>query len=311
MGTPEFAVASLRVLIENNYDIVGVITSPDRQAGRGKKIRFSAVKDFALENNLKILQPTNLKNETFLKELKSLQADLQVVVAFRMLPEVVWNMPKFGTINLHASLLPQYRGAAPINWAIINGEKETGITTFFINENIDTGNIIFQKKISINKNETAETLHDKLMLNGAELLNETVNAIQNSTFKKIEQKELIKNIALKKAPKIFKDDCKINWKTNTNTLDYFIRGLSPYPCAWSVLRDEKNNKALQTKIFFSNPITENHTQKIGSIITDNKNYLKVAVKNGFMEITHLQIQGKKKLPIKDFLRGFNAENMTF
>ena len=312
MGTPDFAVTSLKVLIENNFEVVGVITSPDRRAGRGKKIHFSAVKDFALENELKILQPKNLKDEIFLKELNDLQADLQVVVAFRMLPEKVWNMPKYGTINLHASLLPQYRGAAPINWAIINGEKETGITTFFINENIDTGNIIFQEKIFITKDETAGTLHDKLMYNGANLLSKTVTAIQNTTYENIAQKTLIsQNIELKKAPKIFKPDCEINWENNVNTIDAFIRGLSPYPCAWSMLQDEENKKEYYTKIYFAKPITENHDKKIGSIITDNKNYIRVAVKNGFLEMVDLQIQGKKKLPIKDFLRGFNAENISF
>ncbi|MCK5823116.1 MAG: methionyl-tRNA formyltransferase [Bacteroidales bacterium] len=310
MGTPDFAVDTLKTLIENNYNIVGVITSPDKPAGRGKKIQQSAVKKFAVENKLNILQPTNLKDPNFIEQLRELNADLQVIVAFRMLPEIVWNMPRLGSVNLHASLLPQYRGSAPINWAIINGEKRTGVSTFFLKHKIDSGDIIFQEKILIEETDNFETLHDKLMTVGAELILKTLKAIKEDNFPKVEQQELIKETAeLKTAPKIFKQDCKINWNNELKDIYNFIRGLSPYPAAWTEITSN-DNKNFSLKIFKTSPIVEKHSFKAGKILSDNKNYLKIAVKDGFINIEELQLQGKKRLNIKDFLRGFNIENYS-
>lgn len=301
MGTPEFAVESLKVLVENNYNIVGVITAPDKPAGRGQKIQESAVKLYAVENNLIVLQPTNLKSEEFLQELKSLSANLQIVVAFRMLPEVVWNMPTYGTFNLHASLLPQYRGAAPINWAIINGEKETGVTTFFLQHKIDTGDVIEQKKVAIGENETAGELHDKLMIIGGELILKTVQAIENNSVKTIPQNN---NQELKEAYKIFKPDCKIDWNLPIDIIHNKIRGLSPYPTAWTELKHKENDSILSLKIFKTIKLIEKHKQKIGTIST-TKNTILVAVNGGFLQLLELQIEGKKRMDSSALLNGFH------
>ena len=303
MGTPDFAVESLKSLHENGFTIVGVITAPDKPAGRGKKIQSSAVKKYALENKLNILQPTNLKNEIFVTELKSLKADLQVVVAFRMLPEVVWAMPKHGTINLHASLLPDYRGAAPINHAIINGETKTGVTTFFIEKEIDTGMIIFQKEVEILENENAGQLHDKLMNIGGELIVNTVDAIINEEVKPILQIQISVS-EIKPANKIFKDFCEINWQQNNQTIYNFIRGLSPYPAAWFKITNNEN-KTLTIKVFASEMIFEEHKNEVGKIISDNKTFIKICTSEGYMNILELQLQGKKRMPIKDLLNGFD------
>ncbi|RLD64628.1 MAG: methionyl-tRNA formyltransferase [Bacteroidetes bacterium] len=310
MGTPDFAVDTLKALIENKYNVVGVITSPDKPAGRGKKIQQSAVKKFALEKKLNILQPTNLKNAEFIKQLQSLKADLQVIVAFRMLPEIVWNMPRLGSINLHASLLPQYRGSAPINWAIINGEKETGVSTFFLKHKIDSGDIIFQQKVIIEEKDNFETLHDKLMTVGSELILKTLKAVEDDNFSKTEQQKLINDpCELKTAPKIFKQNCKINWNNELKDIYNFIRGLSPYPAAWTEIKST-DNKQFSLKIFKTSKISETHSFEPGKILSDNKNYIKIAVKGGFISIEELQLQGKKRLAIKDFLRGFNIENYS-
>ena len=298
MGTPSFAVASLQKLIENKIAVVGVITAVDKPAGRGRKLQKSAVKQYAESQNLTILQPKNLKNETFLAELKSLQADLFIVVAFRMLPALVFKMPPKGTFNLHASLLPQYRGAAPINWAIINGEKETGVTSFFIEQQIDTGKIIHQQKVAIDANETAGTLHDKLMVVGANLILKTVNDIAAETYTITEQDH---TKATQKAPKIFKEDCKIDWNNTTENIDLFIRGLSPYPAAYTFLND------LQLKIYASETEIEDHNLKAGEYLTDNRSYLKFATKNGFIIVKELQLQDKKRMDIKAFLNGFKLD----
>jgi len=304
MGTPEFAVASLRQIIATDIEVVGVITSPDKPAGRGRKVKFSDVKNFAVENNLNLLQPTNLKDKNFILELRNLNADLFVVVAFRMLPKIVWDMPKNGTINLHGSLLPQYRGAAPINWAIINGEKQTGVTTFFINEKIDTGKIIDKQTVDIELNDTAGTLHDKLMITGAELLTKTICQIKSGEYSEIEQDTLI-NENINEAPKIFKETCKINWQNGLVEIYNFVRGMSPYPAAWTELIDDKNKK-YSLKIFESKTEIENNNLDYGTILTDNKHYLKISVKNGYLYLLEIQLQGKKRLKIKEFLNGFDA-----
>ena len=304
MGTPDFAVASLKNLVKNNYNIVGVITAPDRPAGRGQKLRASAVKEYAQEAGLKILQPTNLKNEDFLKELKFLNADLQIIVAFRMLPKVVWAMPRLGTFNLHASLLPEYRGAAPINWAIINGETKTGNTTFFIDEKIDTGNIILQQQVPIAENETAGELHDKLMNQGAELVLKTVDLIKNGNVVTKEQPKL----EPKTAYKLNKENTKINWDASGEIIHNLIRGLSPYPSAWSFLSDK--NKQQQIKILGANFIENSHQHKIGSIQIHNKE-LKIAVKDGFIVITKIQLPGKKAMKMAALLNGYSFDNDAF
>jgi len=307
MGTPDFAVESLKSLHENEFNIVGVITAPDKPAGRGKKIQESAVKKYALENNLRILQPTNLKNDLFLAQLGALKADLQVVVAFRMLPELVWAMPKYGTINLHASLLPNYRGAAPINHAIMNGETKTGITTFFIEKEIDTGKIIFRKEVDISVNENAGQLHDKLMYTGGELIVKTVDAIIEDKIDAMSQISLMdENAEIKSANKIFKPDCEINWNQNIDTVYNFIRGLSPYPTAWFEITS-KEGKFKTFKVFATEKIFEKHSLKPGSILSDNKSEIKVAVNNGFLKLTDIQLQGKKRMPVRDLLNGFDIE----
>ncbi|MFT5750161.1 MAG: methionyl-tRNA formyltransferase [Ancylomarina sp.] len=304
MGTPEFAVAPLNALIEEGCNVVGVITNPDKPAGRGQKIQESAVKKYALEKGLPILQPEKFRNETFLSELKALNADLQVVVAFKMLPEMVWNMPKFGTLNLHASLLPHYRGAAPINWAIMNGDKESGISTFLLQKEIDTGNVIFQEKVSIGENDNLEILHDNLMEIGSNLVVKTVRAIEANDYPQIPQEDLIsEGEELKIAPKIFKDDCKINWSAPIANIHNHIRGLSPYPAAWTELSDS-NDKKVAVKVYAANKESESHSYPIGTLLSDKKTYLKVAVEGGFLNLTTIQMAGKKRMHIEDFLRGF-------
>lgn len=307
MGTPDFAVESLRRLTESGMNVVGVVTAPDKPSGRGKKIQSSPVKDFAREAGIKnILQPTNLKSSEFLEELKALEADLQVVVAFRMLPEVVWDMPPQGTINLHASLLPNYRGAAPINWAIINGEKKTGVTTFFIEKEIDTGKIIFNKKVEIGPDTTAGELHDTLMIAGANLLIKTVDAIARKENPSLPQSNINHGSELKPAPKIFKEDCKIKWTRDARIIHNFIRGLSPYPTAWTELLYGDNQ--IPVKIFKANYSIEIHNFPIGNIVIVEGNHLKVAVHDGFINILELQQAGKKRLAIEEFLRGFQGSD---
>lgn len=304
MGTPDFAVASLKALVDGGYNIVGVITAPDKLAGRGKKLNKSAVKKYAVENNLNVLQPDKLKNPEFINELKLLQADLQVVVAFRMLPEVVWNMPKLGTFNLHGSLLPQYRGAAPINWAVINGEIKTGVTTFLLDHKIDTGKIIFKREIEIGENDTVGDIHDGLMEIGANLVVETVDALADGNFDAVAQSELIDDAKIKHAPKIFKDDCKIDWTDDCEKIRNLIRGLSPYPAAWTKLVHKDSGKEIATKLFFAKRVDFNEKAESGTLKTDGKTFVNVACKNGWLQITDLQIAGKKRMNIEHFLRGF-------
>ena len=314
MGTPAFAVASLKALVENGYNVVGVITMPDKPVGRGYRLQPSAVKQYALQQGLTVLQPEKLKDETFLFRLKQLEADLQIVVAFRMLPEVVWSMPPKGTFNLHSSLLPQYRGAAPINWAIINGEKETGVTTFFLSHEIDTGRIIYQEKTAIGETDNAETMHDRLMVMGAALVLKTVNAVLNDTVTSVPQNELFeKESELKTAPRIYKETCRIDWRKNTRELRDFIRGLSPYPAAWTELCQSGSDNLLRIKLFASEIIdTVAFNQPAGSIITDNKTFLDVAVQDGIIRITDIQLSGKKRMKTIDFLNGYSlSEDARF
>jgi methionyl-tRNA formyltransferase len=302
MGTPEFAVAPLEVLLNNGCNIVGVVTAPDKPSGRGLQLNESAVKKFAKEKGLKILQPEKLKSSEFIEELKSLKADLQIVVAFRMLPEIVWSMPPLGTFNLHASLLPQYRGAAPINWAIINGENKTGVTTFFLQHDIDTGNIIFQEEVSIGEDENVGSLYNRLMHIGAELVLKTVKAIADGTAPSIPQTSIeIDN--LKHAPKIFKETCHIIWNDTANKIHNLIRGLSPYPGAFFYLINN-NEEELLIKVYNSKPEIVSHSFPVGSIISENKKVLKVACINGFVHILELQAAGKKRMSTEEFLRGF-------
>ena len=304
MGTPDFAVESLRALVENGYNVVGVVTMPDKPMGKHQSVlQASAVKQYALSQNLPVLQPEKLKDEGFLSDLRALNADLQIVVAFRMLPELVWNMPRLGTFNLHASLLPQYRGAAPINWAIINGETETGVTTFFLTHEIDTGKIIFQEKIPIADSDNAEIIHDQLMKLGAELVTKTVDAIANQDIKPVMQEEMMSGDGvLKPAPKIFKESCKINWNQSTKAVYDFIRGLSPYPAAWTEIMTSKGTN-LNLKIFTAEKRIENHNLPVGILCSDGKNTLEVAVTDGFIRILELQQAGKKRMAADEFLRG--------
>ncbi len=310
MGTPDFAVESLRCLVEGGYNIVGVITMPDKPIGRhGSVLQPSPVKQYAVEQGLKVLQPEKLKDETFIEELRSLKADLQIVVAFRMLPEVVWSMPPMGTFNLHASLLPQYRGAAPLNWAIINGETETGITTFFLKHEIDTGKVIQQVRVPIEETDNVGIIHDKLMLLGGKLVTETVDNIIAGTINPIEQSVLEDDASqLKPAPKIFRETCQINWlEKNTKQVYDFIRGLSPYPAAWTTLQSP-NGKAQEVKIYeAAKEQPANDSIAIGEIISDGKNYLKVKTSDGYIDIKTLQLSGKKRMAVSEFLRGFKYE----
>lgn len=304
MGTPEFAVESLRILIQHHYQVVGVVTMPDKPAGRGHKLQYSAVKQFALDHQLHVLQPTNLKDEAFLQALQALKADLQIVVAFRMLPEVVWNMPPMGTFNLHASLLPQYRGAAPINWAIINGEQETGITTFFIKHDIDTGNIILQEKIHINEEDDAGSLHDKLMIKGAQLVKKTVNKIAKGTITTTAQSSIMQDVStLQLAPKLFKDICQIDFSKSVDEAHNFVRGLSPYPTAWTNLLLPGQSESITLKVFKTEKEKATHPFTIGSVHTDGKNYLKIALQDGFLHLVEIQAPGKKRMDTGSFLRG--------
>lgn len=304
MGTPEFAVPSLEALINNGYKVAGVITTPDKPAGRGRTVLPSPVKVLALRHNIKVFQPEKLKDAIFIDELEKLKADIQVVVAFRMLPEIVWNMPPLGTFNLHASLLPQYRGAAPVNWAIINGEKQTGVTTFFIEKDIDTGKIILQEKVEISEKDNAGSLHDRLMIIGAGLVVRTLEHIGAGKYNGISQSELIKpDEILKPAPKIFKNDCRIEWNKNGKELMDFIRGLSPYPASFSLLK-KKSGEELIIKIieagFEEFPV---HT-KPGTICSDNKKFMYVTVRNGRISVKTLQIEGRRQMVVSDFLAGF-------
>ncbi|WP_282038013.1 methionyl-tRNA formyltransferase [Saccharicrinis aurantiacus] len=304
MGTPDFAVESLKKLVENKYNVVGVVTVADKKAGRGQKIRTSPVKDFAVLNNIPVLQPEKLKDETFLKELKALNADLQIIVAFRMLPEVVWNMPKLGSFNLHGSLLPQYRGAAPINWAVINGDKETGVTTFFLQHEIDTGNIIDQKTLPISENDNAGIVHDKMMVLGADLVLETVVKICNGTAETKPQSEYFKDdVTLNPAPKIFKDDCKIDWSEPIKNVYNKIRGLSPYPAAWTELT-HTDGTTTTLKIFDTEIIESKNS--IGEITSDGKQSIIINGNGGALSIKSLQISGKKRMNTKEFLNGFKT-----
>lgn len=304
MGTPDFAVESLKLLVENKYQVVGVITVPDKPAGRGHQLSESAVKKYAVEKNLKILQPEKLKNPEFLAELDSLKADLQVVVAFRMLPEIVWNKPPLGTFNLHASLLPQYRGAAPLNWAIINGETESGVTTFLLSHEIDTGKIIFQEKVEIGENDSVGDLHDRLMGIGANLVLKTVDVLVDGNAQTVDQNQLIEHPdKIKPAPKIFKEDCKIDWTRDRESVRNLIRGLSPYPAAWTELVHPDKNEIITVKIFSA--VRENSLPAApGTLQTDGKKYLKIACPDGWLSITDLQLSGKKRMKIDELLRGF-------
>jgi methionyl-tRNA formyltransferase len=299
MGTPEFAVGILDTIIKNNYNIVGVITAADKPAGRGQKLKYSAVKEYALANNLNLLQPTNLKEESFLEELKSLNANLQIVVAFRMLPKVVWEMPKLGTFNLHASLLPNYRGAAPINWAIINGETKTAVTTFFIDDKIDTGAIILSSETVIDPNENAGHLHDRLMHLGGGAVVKTLELIEKENVTTTVQTE---SSEIKTAYKLNKENCKIDWTKSASEINNLIRGLSPYPAAWCFLSDE--NEEWNVKIYEAKMIMEEHSLIIGDIICTKKE-MKIAVKNGYIEILSLQFPGKKKMKTSEFLNGIS------
>ncbi|MDO1500347.1 methionyl-tRNA formyltransferase [Winogradskyella maritima] len=301
MGTPDFAVTILKALLENDYNVVGVITAPDKPAGRGRKLRASAVKEFALEQNLNILQPTNLKSEAFVETLKALNANLQIVVAFRMLPKVVWQMPDYGTFNLHASLLPDYRGAAPIHWAIINGETKTGATTFFIDEKIDTGAIILKSEIEIGPNETVGSLHDRLMHLGSDLVIETCKLIEADKVTTTIQPQ---SDDLKTAYKLNRDNCKIDWEASLDTIYNKIRGLNPFPSAWCYLENGKEKEAV--KIFGCDKLEEHHQFANGTIhLKDNQLY--VACKNGYIKVNELQLPGKRKMTTKALLNGYDFE----
>jgi len=304
MGTPEFAVESLRKLVDSGYNVVGVITAPDKPVGKHHSVlQASPVKEYALSQNIPLLQPEKMKDAGFLEQLKAWNADLQIVVAFRMLPEDVWNMPALGTFNLHASLLPQYRGAAPIQWAIINGEKETGLTTFFLTHTIDTGKIIFRERIPIEYDDTAGILHDRMMHLGAQLVIKTVDAIINNQIQPVDQEALIINENdLKPAPKIFKETCEIDWNKTSDEIYNLIRGLSPYPAAWTILQTNKG-ESIHCKIFESEKIIQSHSLKPGTIAYDDKKCLKIATSNGFIKVTSIQQAGKKRMAIGDFLRG--------
>jgi len=308
MGTPEFAVEILKGLVEGGYQVVGVVTAPDKPSGRGQKLQEPEVKKYAISKNLKVLQPEKLKNQEFTDELSALNADLQIVVAFRMLPEQVWRMPKLGTFNLHASLLPQYRGAAPINWAIINGEEKTGLTTFLIDAEIDTGKILLKKEIEIKKTDSAGDLHDRMMLAGAKLVQDTIEIIANGDLNPITQNSLIQLIKeIKPAPKIFKNDCRIHWGNEGEKIYNFIRGLSPFPGAWTTLVYPETGKTLNLKVFESDWIKQDHQNNPGVLQAD-KSKLLVAVKDGYISLKVIQLEGKKKLNVDEFLRGYKIDN---
>ncbi len=304
MGTPDFAVESLKILVENNYNVVGVITMPDKPSGRGHKLQFSAVKQYAIENNLPILQPEKLKDENFLEALKALRADVQVVVAFRMLPEVVWNMPRLGTFNLHASLLPQYRGAAPINWAIINGEKETGATTFFLTHEIDTGKIILQEKTPISETDDAGSIHDKLMQMGAKMVRKTIDLLILGETDAVDQSQFIHpELELKAAPKIFKETCEIDFNRSVDDSYNFVRGLSPYPTAWAELQFPNQTETTLLKIYETEKEYIQHNDQPGTLITDGKKFAKIALQDGYLQLKSVQAPAKKRMNIGELLRG--------
>ncbi|MEZ5195280.1 MAG: methionyl-tRNA formyltransferase [Bacteroidales bacterium] len=315
MGTPDFAVSSLEVLVKNGYQVVAVVTAPDRPAGRGRQIRFSPVKGFALQHQIPILQPERLKSEDFITALKGFEPDLQIVVAFRMLPEVVWKLPPLGTFNLHASLLPQYRGAAPINWAIINGEAKTGVTTFFLDDKIDTGEIILNKEVAISPIDVAGDLHDKLQVAGAELVLETVRIIESGNFVSINQDSLLDRVdEVRIAPKIFKDDCRIDWSKTRETINNLIRGLSPYPCAFTGLispeGDEKGLKIYKASLLKKeeNEGLEKISLAPGNLWTNEKNCILVGCQDGVLSLDELQLEGKRRMKTDEFLRGFKLSN---
>ena len=298
MGTPDFAVPSLKILVDNGYQVVGVITSTDKMGGRGgKKLLESPIKKYAVSQGIKVLQPKNLKAEAFIQELSTLDADLQVVVAFRMLPEVVWNMPPKGTINLHGSLLPRYRGAAPINWAVINGDKETGVTSFKLKHKIDTGDMIFQEALTIGADESTGEVHDRMMYLGAEVVLKTVQAIENDAVDYQVQDES----QVSKAPKIHHDTCQINFDQSSEVVHNFVRGMSPYPTAWTYLEEGK------LKVFKVKPVLASHSYKPGAIMTDERNYIRFATNDGYVEVLDLQLQGRKRMEIKSFLNGYDFD----
>ena len=299
MGTPEFAVEPLKRLVDEGYNVVGVVTMPDKPAGRGQHVQESPVKKYALEEGIPILQPEKLRDEDFLVQLKMWQADIQVVVAFRMLPEVVWNMPRLGTINLHASLLPQYRGAAPINWAIINGEKETGVTTFFLKHEIDTGNIILQRSTPINDDDNVGTLYDRLMNMGADLVVETMERITMDDVSTMPQDD---SVAVNPAPKIFKEDCKINWNKSAAELHNFVRGLSPYPAAFTEVKNDKD-QVLSLKVLETEVIDQTVSEQPGTLVSDGKKQLYFATEEGYLSVKRLQLAGKKAMTTEELLRG--------
>lgn len=305
MGTPEFAVFPLKKLIEAGFHIVGVVTNPDKPAGRGQQMQESAVKKYAREAGLTILQPEKFRDEIFLSELAALKADLQLVVAFKMLPEVVWNMPPLGTVNLHASLLPDYRGAAPINWAVINGEKVSGVTTFLLKHEIDTGNIIYREKVGIGESMTAGELHDLLMEKGADLLLKTVCSIEADHFPLTDQRGLLENREAIHAPKIFKEDMRIDWRNSIDKVYNHVRGLSPFPGAWTELHQNSTGMVLPLKVFQTEKIECQHDRKVGEIETDPGKTFDVFVQGGVIRILELQLSGKKKMYAEDFLRGFH------
>jgi methionyl-tRNA formyltransferase len=296
MGTPEFAVPSLEILVENKFNVVAVVTAPDKPQGRGQKLTASPIKECALKYSIPVLQPTNLKAPEFLEELKSYQANLQIVVAFRMLPEIVWAMPSLGTFNLHGSLLPQYRGAAPINWAIMNGEKETGVTTFFLKQEIDTGSLIFQEKEPIHQDDNVGTVYNRLMNKGAQLVLKTVQAIEIGEYPSEPQPT---NIEIKHAPKIFKETCQVNWNQTSKQIRDFVRGLSPYPAAWSII----NGKIFKIFRVERSLFDPNSALEPDSVVTDNKTYLYIKTLDGFISIEEFQPEGKKRMTIQEFFRG--------
>lgn len=308
MGTPEFAVESLKRLVEGGYNIVGVITMPDKPMGRhGSVLQPSPVKQYAVSQGLKVLQPEKLKDESFVAELRELKADLQIVVAFRMLPEVVWNMPHLGTFNLHASLLPQYRGAAPINWAVINGETETGITTFFLKHEIDTGEIIDQVRVPIADTDNVGDVYERLMNLGGDLVVKTVDSILDGSVKTVPQDKLAEGEVLRPAPKIFKETCRIDWSKGVKQIYDFVRGLSPYPAAWTELC--QGSTAPQVlKIYETDKIFAEHSFEPGAVVTDKKTYFRIAVTDGYINIRSLQLAGKKRMGVADFLRGYHHED---
>ncbi|MDO4190548.1 MAG: methionyl-tRNA formyltransferase [Bacteroidales bacterium] len=306
MGTPDFAVAPLQALVERGYDVVAVVTMPDKPAGRGHKLQASPVKQFALEHQLPVLQPERLKDDTFLDELRSYHADLQIVVAFRMLPEVVWNMPPKGTINLHASLLPQYRGAAPINWAIINGDTESGVTTFQLKHEIDTGAIIRQQATPITPDDNAGTLHDRLMDIGTQLVVETVDLIESGNYTPIPQRD---DIELRPAPKIFKETCRLDFTQTSEQIHNRVRGLSPYPAALFTYTPI-NHEPIVFKVFETQAETTPHNYTPGTLITDNKKTLKIATADGYLHLRSLQMPGKKRMTAEELMRGFKFDNLT-